>query len=99
MAKYGVRFGQVKWTTVFVELDDEEIAELDDYDINELAIEQAYADYPAESAHEVGWGSFGKWTADFDEAMTEDEFFRVWSAPDAFDDGIKVVERVDDEDY
>ena len=63
MALYDVHMARTTWLTMHVEADDED-----------QALEEAYQEAPTFTAHEGGWGSFGKWDADAGEWEPIDEF-------------------------
>ncbi|MGN9782810.1 hypothetical protein ACTMTF_15360 [Nonomuraea sp. ZG12] len=76
MTKYKVNMARTTWLTAYVEADDEE-----------QAIEAAHEEVPALTAHEAGWGSFGKWAADADEWQPVDEFYAPYGGYDRKEHG------------
>lgn len=82
MPKYAVRFVKITDAVVYVEAEDEE-----------EAAELAYDELPMPSAHETGWGSFGKWVADVGDWHYLDEFYGVDYSEEKYGPVIEEVEN------
>lgn len=82
MAKYRVQFARTTWLTANVEAEDEE-----------QAIDEAYGVVPGFTAHEAGWGSHDKWSADAGEWAPVDEFLGEGYSEEIYGPVVELVEE------